>query len=55
MDYQKHSKYYETHVHHAKGKIRITNGIEERLFSKNDIIPDGWCRGTKPKASNIHV
>ena len=27
------------------GKIRITNGFENKIILPNDTIPDGWTRG----------
>ena len=34
------------------GKMRITNGVENRIIDSNSLIPDGWRRGITRKKSD---
>lgn len=34
---------------HNKGKISITNGMQNHYIDKNDVIPEGWYRGNTQK------
>lgn len=35
----------------TSGKIRITNGVENKVISPNDVIPEGWYKGMMTKRS----
>lgn len=38
-------KYYKTHKHHSKGRIHITDGINNKTILPDEAIPEGWRRG----------